>query len=93
VTGGRSDTPIVSEITSSAVSSVIATTVVAAPASTSLSSKVEEITPTSSYSASIPSVMTSPSMVTSAKQPVTAEAPKMKYKITVMPEALCDGCQ
>jgi ribonucleoside-diphosphate reductase alpha chain len=35
-----------------------------------------------------------PSMVPSSSQaPAMAEAPKMKYKITVMPEATCDGCQ
>jgi hypothetical protein len=34
-----------------------------------------------------------PSMVTPQAAPAMAEAPKMKYKITVMPEATCDGCQ
>jgi hypothetical protein len=32
-------------------------------------------------------------MVTPQASPAMAEAPKMKYKITVMPEATCDGCQ
>lgn len=78
-----SGTQIASPVTS-AVSSPVAQAVVATP---------QVITPIVSSVSPIPSIV-SPITAPVIEQPVMAEqAPKMKYKITVMPEATCDGCQ
>ena len=74
---------IVSEIAASSLpSSVVAT--VASPTA------VATVVPAAN--APIPSIVKNASSLSMA-EPVHAEAPKMKYKITVMPEATCDGCQ
>ena len=91
------DGAIVSEMAPSAsVPSVMASSVaVSAPIPLAVTSKVEEIVPIVSKVMPIPSAIATATEVVPVNQSVSAttEAPKMKYKITVMPEALCDGCQ
>jgi ribonucleoside-diphosphate reductase alpha chain len=55
-------------------------------------SVVEVSAPVSTVAMPIPSIVKNASSL-SMSQPVHAEVPKTKYKITVMPEATCDGCQ
>jgi ribonucleoside-diphosphate reductase alpha chain len=76
---------IVSEIVTSQSSSVVT-------ASHAQVTVPEVPVPTSVVSAPIPSIVKNVSSL-SMSQPVHVEAPKAKYKITVMPEATCDGCQ
>ena len=84
---------IVSEVTSSSIVSSVAATSVP----TMMTPKIEASTPSVSQASPIPSTV-SPIVSIISEQSVKptsvmAEAPKMKYKITVMPEATCDGCQ
>jgi ribonucleoside-diphosphate reductase alpha chain len=74
------------------VTSVAQTAVSHMVASTAVTTPPASIAPTVLTTSPIPSMVKT---VTSLKeQPVMVDAiPKMKYKITVMPEATCDGCQ
>ena len=76
--------------------SVIVSDVVTSPIANSVMSIVSPTSASSSLlsAGAIPSII--PSMSSHHMEPVTVamhEAPKTKYKITVMPEATCDGCQ
>ena len=86
------DAAIVSEMSPSANLSPV--TAVAAPVSVAFAGNVEAVTPIVSTVSPIPSIIPAMSQM-AQEQPVRVEttAPKMKYKITVMPEATCDGCQ
>jgi ribonucleoside-diphosphate reductase alpha chain len=85
----KSSSAVVSDMSPSSVSiGVTAHTTVATPAAV--------VTPVISQVAPIPSIV--PPMTSKVEaEPVMAQtaasAPKTKYKITVMPEATCDGCQ
>lgn len=73
------------------ISSPVASALSSAVAQTAVTATPEVVAPIASVVSPIPSMVKN---ITPAEQPVMAEqAPKMKYKITVMPEATCDGCQ
>lgn len=79
-------TSVVSDMAaSSRVSSVLTSAVAATVTGVVASTAVSQVTP-------IPSIVKNVSSVFDTS-PVMAEATKMEYKITVMPEATCDGCQ
>ena len=66
--------------------------VAASTLTSSVTASASAVTPIVSTVAPIPSMVKSIPLV--QEKPVMAEAkPAMKYKITVMPEATCDGCQ
>ncbi len=66
---------------------------IATPLSTALNATVATSLPVVAHSAPVPSMISSVTALSREEVQVTTEAPKMKYKITVMPEATCDGCQ
>ncbi len=73
------------------ISSPVASALSSAVAQTAVVATPEVVVPIASVVSPIPSMVKN---ITPTEQPVMAEqAPKMKYKITVMPEATCDGCQ
>ena len=78
-------TPIVSEIAASTIPVSVLASVV--PLSTETTAPV-----VTSHVERIPSIVKNASSV-AGTLPVMADAPKTKYKITMMPEATCDGCQ
>ncbi len=80
---------VISEITSVSMSSMVATTVASTAVVTPEVTQAVKV-PVASTMSPIKSMI--PNMP-STEVPAMAEAPKMKYKITVMPEATCDGCQ
>jgi ribonucleoside-diphosphate reductase alpha chain len=76
---------IISGVTTGGVISSVVT-------NTAVTSTIESITPIISRVAPIPSIV--PNATEVSEQPVRVEAVSpVKYKITVMPEATCDGCQ
>jgi ribonucleoside-diphosphate reductase alpha chain len=74
------------------VSSMSPQMVSATVAPTAVTTKVEVVVPSVTKSAPIPSPITA-TVPKNDPVPVMAQQPTSKYKITVMPEATCDGCQ
>jgi ribonucleoside-diphosphate reductase alpha chain len=87
-TGASAGSPISSEAITSASSTVFLTAVASA-----VTPKVEQAIGQVSAQASPVTPIPSPVQPARVQEKVEAVAPNLKYKITVMPEATCDGCQ
>ena len=73
------------------MSSPVASALSSAVAETAITAAKDIVAPTVSVVAPIPSIVKN--MTPTARPAMVEQTPKMKYKITVMPEATCDGCQ
>jgi ribonucleoside-diphosphate reductase alpha chain len=86
-------TPTSAVGTDAVVSSIAPQMVSAVVTPTAVATHVENITPSITKSAPIPSPLSAPLQVKVEPVPVAVQKANPKYKITVMPEATCDGCQ
>lgn len=86
---------IISGIAASSISASVPMASIVAPLSTATMEVpvVAVSTPKTVPMSPIPSMIPAMSSSEAAMVSVTSKAPQTKYKITVMPEATCDGCQ
>lgn len=84
---------VVSEMTATTMSSAVQASVAGTSSSAILSETKVEVKMEKEKTDPIPSPLSSLEVSSTKKEEVVSSSPKPQYKITVMPEATCDGCQ